>query len=191
MDYNEILNDNFSLENYNEFFKNIGSINKLPIIEQRKLKEALSNVLEQKLASRNKDEQEFEKLSYKYNSLKNELNDFIEYSKKGYDVKNALDQVNDKITKSDFELNNLQKKLKEEIMIINLIESTLKANKFSEQQKKVSDAKEVVSQKAKEIKETVSKKSTDFKIMVKNTPQKICSANISLLGKLRKKGREK
>lgn len=160
-----------NLKYYEDLIKAYSSkkISALPIESQRKIKEGALSDIQTIKNSYEENGAEFSKLTIKLSDIENDIISIQDLQSKGYDMTLALHIANEKKDQLRKDITALQEKLREEKEILNLLENYLKDMKYSEIKKRVSD----------------------FKMIVKSTPQRICSVNISLLNKIKDKGREK
>ncbi len=196
MDYKTIFAD-YTLENFKELFGS-HKLSEASIEDQRKIKEALNDKITDGYVTLNRLRSDFSKLDQKESELYNDVADFERLEQRGYIVREEKEKAKKELDAIKTLRLEIKKEFEKQKEMIAYLETTLKENKFSKQERQILDVKEkaldvkdAVSEKAADIKDAVSKKVDEIKIKVKSTPQKICSANVSLLSKLRQKGKEK
>lgn len=196
MDYKTIF-ENYTLENFKELFES-HKLSEASIEEQREIKEALNDKITNGYVTLNRCRSDLSKLDQKESELYNDVADFERLEQRGYAVSEGKAKAQKEMDAVKKLRSEIKKEFEKQKEMVEYLETTLKQNKFSKQERQILDVKEkaldvkdAVSEKASDIKETVSKKANDVKIKIKSAPQKICSANISLLSKLRQKGKEK
>lgn len=161
----------FTGENFINFFKEFTpeKVSDLPIESQRELKENLREEMQRRISLCDAELEKFKKLGVEYSECINDIKTILELQDKGYKVNDILEQAKEKEKQMDSEIKSIEKYLKSEKNTVNLINSSLKSNKFSEQKKHISN----------------------FKLKLKSAPQKVCSANIRFLNKIRENGKKK
>lgn len=161
---------NFFKEEFDKY--NAKKLSDLPIPEQRKIKEKFSKEIENETEHYKGKLNELEVLESEASKLKQEseilaaMNDSGRYGNMLFDAIGENNQMNIVVK---LKIETVNKELDESSKCLSLLEDALKINKYSE----------------------FKRRKEDFKIKIKNTPQKICSLNIKLLNKIKDNGRKK